>query len=153
MALLHPQECYLLEQLSSSEYFAATRDAIFAFIDAHEAVCERLQKELPVRIRSEPFWKQGDMVWGSRVLPNIRGGRERYIQAYILRTHNDPEAFYKVSHTMSNYSRLCADNNVIPMLNTPYRAFLTDGSVFEGMSDGKGYTKLFTSAQIQDVLL
>uniref|UniRef100_UPI001F231E4E type VI secretion protein ImpA n=1 Tax=Enterobacter cancerogenus TaxID=69218 RepID=UPI001F231E4E len=93
------------EKFSSPEHFAATRDAIIAFIDAHEAACERLQKELPVRIRSEPFWKQGDVVWGSRVLPNIRGGRERYIQAYILRTHNDPEAFYKVGHTMSNYSK------------------------------------------------
>ena len=105
MAILHPLECYLLEQFSSPAHFAATRDAIIAFIDAHEAACERLQKELPVRIRSEPFWKQGDVVWGSRVLPNIRGGRERYIQAYILRTHNDPEAFYKVGHTMSNYSK------------------------------------------------
>ena len=41
----------------------------------------------------------------------------------------------------------------MPMLNTPYRAFLADGSVLEGVSDGEGYTKLFTSAQIQDVLL
>ncbi|HGW3770560.1 TPA: type VI secretion protein ImpA [Enterobacter cloacae] len=105
MAILHPLECYLLEQFSSPAHFAATRDAIIAFIDAHEAACERLQKDLPVRIRSEPFWKQGEVVWSSRVLPNIRGGRKRYIQAYILRTHNDPEAFYKVGHTMSNYSK------------------------------------------------
>ncbi|OUH18517.1 hypothetical protein AZ016_001443, partial [Klebsiella pneumoniae] len=28
-----------------------------------------------------------------------------------------------------------------------------DGSVLEGVSDGEGYTKLFTSAQVQDVLL
>ncbi|HHT0375335.1 TPA: hypothetical protein ACTW5H_000040 [Raoultella planticola] len=39
------------------------------------------------------------------------------------------------------------------MLNTPYRAFLADGSVLEGVSDSEGYTKLFTSAQAQDVLL
>ncbi|RJF58215.1 type VI secretion system tip protein VgrG [Serratia inhibens] len=47
----------------------------------------------------------------------------------------------------------CADDNGTPMLNTPYRAFLMDGSVLEGVSDGEGYTKLFTSAQTQDVLL
>ncbi|NWK86981.1 type IV secretion protein Rhs, partial [Raoultella terrigena] len=40
-----------------------------------------------------------------------------------------------------------------PMLNTPYKAFLADGSVLDGVSDREGYTKLFTSAQTQDVLL
>ena len=105
MAILHPLECYLLEEFSSPQQFAATRDAIIAFIDAHEAAYARLQRELPVRIRSEPQWMQGDVVWGSRVLPNIRPSRERYIKAYILRTHNDPEAFCHVGHTMSNFSR------------------------------------------------
>ncbi|HFP9220762.1 TPA: type VI secretion system Vgr family protein [Raoultella planticola] len=52
-----------------------------------------------------------------------------------------------------NIRYLCADDNGIPMLNTPYRAFLADGSVLEGVSDSEGYTKLFTSAQAQDVLL
>ncbi|SAV61741.1 VgrG protein [Klebsiella pneumoniae] len=52
-----------------------------------------------------------------------------------------------------NIRYLCTDDNGVPMMNTPYRAFLADGSVLEGVSDGEGYTKLFTSAQIQDVLL
>ena len=52
-----------------------------------------------------------------------------------------------------NIRYLCTDDNGMPMLNTPYRAFLADGSVLEGVSDGEGYTKLFTSAQVQDVLL
>ncbi|AYA12812.1 MULTISPECIES: type VI secretion system Vgr family protein [Enterobacter] len=52
-----------------------------------------------------------------------------------------------------NIRYLCVDDNGVPMLNTPYKAFLADGSVIEGVSDGEGYTKLFTSAQTQDVLL
>ncbi|MCB3680788.1 DUF2345 domain-containing protein, partial [Klebsiella pneumoniae] len=52
-----------------------------------------------------------------------------------------------------NIRYLCTDDNGVPMMNTPYRAFLADGSVLEGVSDGEGYTKFFTSAQIQDVLL
>ncbi|PKH22397.1 type VI secretion system tip protein VgrG [Enterobacterales bacterium CwR94] len=52
-----------------------------------------------------------------------------------------------------NIRYLCTDDNGTPMLNTPYRAFLADGSVLEGVSDGEGYTKLFTSAQAQDVFL
>ncbi|MTH47606.1 type VI secretion system Vgr family protein [Intestinirhabdus alba] len=52
-----------------------------------------------------------------------------------------------------NIRYLCTDDNGTPILNTPYKAFLADGSVLEGVSDGEGYTKLFTSAQTQDVLL
>ncbi|HDR2672467.1 TPA: type VI secretion protein ImpA, partial [Enterobacter bugandensis] len=104
MAILHPLECYLLERFSSPEHFAATRDAIIAFIDAHEAAYTRYQQELPVRIRKEPLWKQGDVVWGNRVLPNIRPSREQYINAYILRTHNNPEAF-RIGHAMNDFNR------------------------------------------------
>jgi hypothetical protein len=104
MAILHPQECFLLEQYSSAEHIAATRDAIIEFIDAHEAAYARYQQELPVRGRSEPLWKQADVIWGNRVLPNIRPARERYINAHILRTHNDPLAF-KIGPAMKNYRR------------------------------------------------
>ncbi|HAT1623086.1 TPA: DUF2345 domain-containing protein, partial [Raoultella planticola] len=52
-----------------------------------------------------------------------------------------------------NIRYLCADDNGTPMMNTPYKAFLADGSVLDGVSDSEGYTKLFTSAQTQDVLL
>jgi len=93
MAVLHPLECYLLELYSSPEYYAATRDAIISWIDAHEAAYNRYQNELPVRTRKDPLWKQGDVVWGTRVLPNIRLGREHYIKAYILRTQDDTTAF------------------------------------------------------------
>lgn len=104
MAILHPQECYLLETFSSLEHFAATRDAIIELIDAHEAAYAHYQQELPVRIRSEPSWKQVDSVWGGRILPNLRCIRDRYINAFILRTHNDPAAF-NIGHAMSSYNR------------------------------------------------
>lgn len=104
MAVLHPLECYLLELYSSAEHYAATRDAIIAWVDVHEAAYERYQNELPVRIRNEPTWRQADVVWGTRVLPNIRPDKERYINAYILRTKNDPGAF-KIGHTMSGNTR------------------------------------------------
>ena len=93
MAVLHPLECYLLETFSSPEHFALTRDAIIEWIDAHEAAYARLQRELDPRQRSKPQWQQGDVVWGSRVLPNIRPDRDFYISAYIQRVNNDPLAF------------------------------------------------------------
>ncbi len=41
-----------------------------------------------------------------------------------------------------NIRYLCTDDNGVPMMNTPYRAFLADGSVLEGVSDGEGYTEV-----------
>ncbi|MGP6446081.1 type VI secretion protein ImpA, partial [Rahnella aceris] len=35
MGILHPQECYFLENFISAEHYAETRDAIIAYIDAH----------------------------------------------------------------------------------------------------------------------
>ncbi len=104
MAVLHPLECYLLETFSSSEHFAATRDAIIEWIDAHEAAYARLQSQLDPRQRNKPQWQQGDVVWGSRVLPNIRPDRDFYIKAYIQRVNNDPLAF-KAGRAMKSNNR------------------------------------------------
>ncbi|HEX8595870.1 MAG TPA: hypothetical protein VF682_21725 [Pseudomonas sp.] len=104
MAVLHPLECYLLETFSSPEHFAATRDAIIEWIDAHEAAFARLQGNLDPRQRSKPQWQQGDIVWGSRVLPNIRPDRDFYIKAYIQRVNNDPLAF-RAGCAMSSNNR------------------------------------------------
>ena len=104
MAVLHPQECYLLEKSICPEHYAATRDAIIAYIDAHEAAFARYLREMPLNNRKLPLWQQADMVWGNRVLPNIRPARERYIKAYILRTHDDIQAF-RIGHAMSNINK------------------------------------------------
>lgn len=103
MAVLHPQECYLLEKFISPEHYAETRDAIIAYIDAHEAALARFKKEMPLNIRSRPLPQQADIVWENRVMPNLRPMKERYIQAYILRTHDDIKAF-NIGHAM-NYIR------------------------------------------------
>ena len=104
MAVLHPLECYLLETFTSPKHFAATRDAIIEWIDAHEAAFTRLQSNLDPRQRSKPQWQQGDIVWGNRVLPNIRPDRDFYIKAYIQRVNNDPLAF-RAGRAMSSNNR------------------------------------------------
>ncbi|HEX8595869.1 MAG TPA: hypothetical protein VF682_21720 [Pseudomonas sp.] len=105
MAILHPLECYLLETFSSAEYIAVTRDAVIELIDAHEAAYDRAQREADPRNRAKPVWQQGDLIWGTRILPNIRPARQRYIEAYVRRTHNDPKAFGGVGNTLSNWNR------------------------------------------------
>ncbi|MBU9855714.1 type VI secretion protein ImpA [Rahnella bonaserana] len=104
MGILHPQECYFLEKFISAEHYAETRDAIIAYIDAHEEALARYKREMPINTRKLPQWQQADMVWESRVMPNIRPMKERYMKAYILRTHNDIKAF-DIGHAMSNINK------------------------------------------------
>lgn len=93
MAILHPQECYLLEKFISPGHYEATRDAIIAFIDAHEAALARYLRELPLNNRKLPLWQQADVVWENRVMPNIRDLREHFITRTIQRINNDLQAF------------------------------------------------------------
>ena len=104
MAILHPLECYLLERFSSPQYFALTRDAIAAWIDAHEAAYLRISTEIDPRRRGRKPWQQGDIIWGSRVLPNIRPQKKAYVTAYIKRVSGDPSAF-NVGGAMANNNR------------------------------------------------
>ena len=104
MGILHPQECYFLEKFISAEHYAETRDAIIAYIDAHEEALARYKRELPLNARKPPQWQQAYMVWENRVMPNIRPMKERYMKAYILRTHNDIKAF-DIGHAMSNINK------------------------------------------------
>ena len=104
MGILHPQECYFLEKFISAEHYAETRDAIIAYIDAHEEALARYKREMPLNARKLPQWQQADVVWESRVMPNIRPMKERYMKAYILRTHNDIKAF-DIGHAMSNINK------------------------------------------------
>lgn len=72
------------------------------------------------------------------------------------RAQNKPEMSplpHAIDDGSHNVRYLCADDHGVPMLNTQYKAFLADGSVVEGVTDNEGYTKLFTSAQAQDILL
>lgn len=108
MAVLHPQECYLLEKFISPEHYAATRDAIIAYIDAHEAAFARYLREKPLNCRKLPLWQQADMVWGNRVMPNIRPVKEQYVKGYISRINNDIKAFH-VGGTMSSITKGITD--------------------------------------------
>lgn len=108
MAVLHPQECYLLEKFISPEHYAATRDAIIAYIDAHEAAFSRYLREMPLNSRKLPLWQQVDIVWGNRVMPNIRPVKEQYVKGYIARINNDITAFH-VGGAMSSITKGITD--------------------------------------------
>ncbi|EJL91710.1 hypothetical protein, partial [Pantoea sp. GM01] len=101
MAILHPQECYLLERFTSPEHYAETRDAVIAFINAHEAALSRYKHDIPLNSRKMPLWQQADLVWENRVMPNMRDLPGHFTTRTIQRINNDPEA-YSIGNAMGS---------------------------------------------------
>lgn len=93
MAQLHPQEVYLLEYLVSLEHFCNVRDAMRKAVQYGEQALDEFMQNVPADLRARQQSEQPDIVWGGRVLPNLRSSLDAMIQACILRSHNDPDAF------------------------------------------------------------
>ncbi|EEG09097.1 hypothetical protein [Pseudogulbenkiania ferrooxidans] len=93
MAQLHPQECYLLEYLTSLEHFCNIRDAMIEAVKLGEQCLDDYMQQAPADLRRRHTSLQPDIVWGGRVLPNLRNSRDRLIKGCILRSHDDPQAF------------------------------------------------------------
>ncbi|NRD71413.1 hypothetical protein HQR03_12810 [Psychrobacter okhotskensis] len=70
--IIRPQEIYLLERYSSPAYFKEMRDAFATMLEAAEYALELFVNDLPFDYRTRPINRQPDIVWGERVLPNLR---------------------------------------------------------------------------------
>ncbi|GAA6708981.1 hypothetical protein EHEC06120_44820 [Escherichia coli] len=72
MAILHPQECWLLERIMSPEYYRRRFEGWQEFVELCERQVAEWSKTMPLDVRRRPLCEQIDVVWGGRVLPNIR---------------------------------------------------------------------------------
>ena len=70
--IIRPQEIYLLERCSSTVYFDEMRDAFAHTLEVAEQALELFMSELSSDYRNRPINMQPDVVWGERVLPNLR---------------------------------------------------------------------------------
>ena len=70
--IIRPQEIFLLERYSSPAYFKEMRDAFANMLEAAEYALELFVNDLPFDYRTRPLNQQPDIVWGERVLPNLR---------------------------------------------------------------------------------
>lgn len=102
-AQIIPQECYLLEYLTSLEHYCNIRDAMIEVVRLGEQCLDEYMKYAPADLRSKHTSLQPDVVWGGRVLPNLRSSRDATIQGCILRSHNDPQAFDSFVGTHGRY--------------------------------------------------
>ncbi|MEE3664563.1 hypothetical protein V2I52_22020 [Brenneria sp. g21c3] len=93
MAILHPQECYLLERYTSVDYYRRRWEAYNAFVEHCEQQVELFMQNLPADLRRRPAWEQIDIIWQNRVLPNIRDTLSGLDRSYVRLQHNDPNAY------------------------------------------------------------
>ncbi|MEC5321027.1 hypothetical protein VSX61_19160 [Brenneria populi subsp. brevivirga] len=102
MAILHPQECYLLERFISLDYYRRRWQAWRDFVEHCEQQMALYCQNLPPQQRSLPLWQQYDVVWNSRILPNIRGTLSILQRDYVQRQHNDPRAYFTGGNVASD---------------------------------------------------
>ncbi|MCK6434151.1 MAG: hypothetical protein HUU30_20260 [Burkholderiaceae bacterium] len=88
-ATLNPQEIFLLERYSSLAYFEPLRDDFAALVKTTELALAEFMANLPPDYRAQPLWMQPDIVWGQRVLPNIRATLQGLNMSYIAISHGD----------------------------------------------------------------
>lgn len=88
-ATLIPQEVFLLERYSSLAYFEPLRDDFAALVKTTELALAEFMANLPPDYRAQPLWMQPDVVWGQRVLPNIRATLQGLNMSYIAISHGD----------------------------------------------------------------
>ena len=106
---LLPQEIHLLERYSSKTYFDAMRSAWEQMLQHAEASLEAFVGRLPLDYRSRPLPEQPDIVWGERVLPNLRNTAEALNNAYIQLTHGEMQALGTSGLIQSDFSGFSRD--------------------------------------------
>ncbi|HCJ2202820.1 hypothetical protein [Klebsiella pneumoniae] len=102
MAILHPQECWLLERAMSVEYYRKRYEAWRALVELCEYQVAEWAKSMPLDIRRRPLYEQIDAVWGGRVLPNIRGTLKSVHYDFLQRQQNDPNALHSGGNISSD---------------------------------------------------
>lgn len=108
---LVPQEIFLLERYSSVDYFAEMRDAWSAMVKHAEQCLDVFVHALPPDYRRRPLYKQPDIVWGERVLPNFRDTLAGLDDAFIRLTHGDKAALSYANGVSNDFAGFSRDHS------------------------------------------
>ena len=100
---LIPQEVYLLERFSSLDYFRPIRDNYEAAVKHAELCLEAFVNDLPPDYRSRHLSRQPDVVWGERVLPNMRETLNALFHGYIRVSHDELKGLGAAGRVGSDY--------------------------------------------------
>ena len=106
---IRPQEIYLLERYSSSEYFKELVDAFKNMLDAAEKALELFMQDLPYDYRNRHISQQPDVVWGEHVLPNFRSTLDALNYGYKRVLDGDLSALQYAGNVVTDFRGQTAD--------------------------------------------
>ncbi|TEA26371.1 hypothetical protein O970_09035, partial [Candidatus Schmidhempelia bombi str. Bimp] len=112
MGILHPQECYLLEQTITVDAYKKRYEAYKKAIEIAESRYLEIMRHIPADYRNRAINQQLDITWGSCVLPNLRDTLNSLEEDYILRLHNDLKAYPSGGGIRSDAKGMYADMGV-----------------------------------------
>lgn len=108
-APLIPQEIFLIERYSSVDYFEQLKNAFEQFVDAVDQALSAYMNHLPADYRNRPVSDQPDVVWGERVLPNVRWVLEGLIQGHLRLAQGDLSALALAGNVVTAFSSINRD--------------------------------------------
>lgn len=120
---IRPQEIYLIERYSSTEYFKELLDAFKHMLDAAENALELFMQDLPYDYRDKHISQQPDVVWGEHVLPNFRSTLESLHYGYKRLLEGDLSALQYAGNVVTDFRGQTADYLPDWMDKENYRLF------------------------------
>lgn len=106
---LNPQEVYLLERYSSLEYFGQMRDEFAACVKAAEDALAEFMRKLPANYRKRPLSEQPDVVWGERIIPNMRWALLGLNDGYIQLSHGEADGLGMAGNVTTTFTSIQRD--------------------------------------------
>lgn len=106
---LYPQEIYLLERYSSLEYFGQMRDEFAACVKAAEDALAEFMRKLPRNYRKRPLFEQPDIIWGERVIPNMRWALLGLNDGYVQLSHGEADGLGMAGNVSTTFSSIMRD--------------------------------------------
>lgn len=112
MSILHPLECYFIEQIMSIESYEKRYREFKAAMDVAETRYLEVMRHIPIDFRSRPVNQQLDVTWGSTVLPNLRRTLKLLESDYLYRLNNNLSAYPSGGAMESDLKGMHADMGV-----------------------------------------
>jgi hypothetical protein len=120
---LIPQEVYLLERYSSLAYYKEMMDAFAALVATTEQALEQFMQKLPPDYRSRHLSQQPDIVWGERVIPNLRYALGGLRNGWIQLEAGDINGLTMMGNVNSSFTGVNRDYTIDWMAQEHYDAY------------------------------
>jgi hypothetical protein len=137
---LIPQEVYLLERYSSLAYYKEMMDAFAALVATTEQALEQFMQNLPPDYRSRHQSMQPDIVWGERVIPNLRYALGGLRNGWIQLEAGNINGLTMTGNVNSSFAGVNRDYTIDWMAQKYYDAYCAHELIASGRASNIGHT-------------